>query len=387
MATRKNEAYWVEKAQRWQINVTNDDGKRKTFVCGTPGKKGKIAAERKADDWLENSCVNSTTRVEKMFDAFVAGLKARKVSYGYWQPYESIGATWVKPAIGTKRVGKMSEHDLEAIVQTAFDAGRSERYLRNIKICLMAFLKYCRKCKATTLHPEEFLVPKGAPKSDKTSLQPDEIKVLFASDRTNRKGKEQEEFYIHAYRIFVLMGFRPGELIALDARRDVDEAGGYITVNGAINSHNERTKGKNENAHRRKKISALARVELDAQKAMLRRRGIISPYVFPAPDGRFISQKELREAWHDYCVHNKIGYRGQSARTKGDRYITPYELRHTHNSVNKEMPQALKKLSMGWSESFDGDAVYSHELDGDLDKIAQFTDHAFAEVFREAETK
>jgi hypothetical protein len=62
-------------------------------------------------------------------------------------------------------------------------------------------------------------------------------------------------------------------------------------------------------------------------------------------------------------------------------------MRHTHNSVNKDLPDGLKKLSMGWSESFDGDRVYSHEIDGDLDKIADFTDQSFNAILADSGTR
>lgn len=54
MATRKNEASWIESRGRWQINVQSD-GERRTFSSSIAGKKGKIAAEKKADAWLEKS--------------------------------------------------------------------------------------------------------------------------------------------------------------------------------------------------------------------------------------------------------------------------------------------------------------------------------------------
>lgn len=53
MPTRKNEARWIEARERWQINV-QQDGERRTFTSKTPGKKGKVEAERKADAWMEN---------------------------------------------------------------------------------------------------------------------------------------------------------------------------------------------------------------------------------------------------------------------------------------------------------------------------------------------
>lgn len=82
-----------------------------------------------------------------------------------------------------------------------------------------------------------------------------------------------------------------------------------------------------------------------------------------------------------YCISNEIGYRGKSKKDH-DRYITPYELRHTSFSVNKKMPDGLKKMAYGHSRQFNGDSVYSHEMDGDLEAIAQYSEEAFAEILK-----
>ena len=51
---RKNEAKWYDSAKRWQIKIQKD-GERRTFFSSTKGTKGKIAAEKAADAWLENA--------------------------------------------------------------------------------------------------------------------------------------------------------------------------------------------------------------------------------------------------------------------------------------------------------------------------------------------
>ena len=53
---RKNEATWLEKYRRWQINVQLD-GVRRSFTSSMPGSKGKIKAEKAADKWLEGAVI------------------------------------------------------------------------------------------------------------------------------------------------------------------------------------------------------------------------------------------------------------------------------------------------------------------------------------------
>ena len=74
MATRKNEASWIESRERWQINVQSD-GERRTFSSSIAGKKGKIAAEKKADAWLEKKLVNNSTKAFRILDDWGEALK------------------------------------------------------------------------------------------------------------------------------------------------------------------------------------------------------------------------------------------------------------------------------------------------------------------------
>lgn len=52
MGKRTNTAVWLEKQERWQVNVQKD-GKRRSFYSMKPGRAGQREANRKADDWLD----------------------------------------------------------------------------------------------------------------------------------------------------------------------------------------------------------------------------------------------------------------------------------------------------------------------------------------------
>ena len=67
MPTRKTEAAWIESRKRWQINV-QIEGERRTFTSSSPGRKGKIEAEKKADHWLESRLIGEATRCEVLLD-------------------------------------------------------------------------------------------------------------------------------------------------------------------------------------------------------------------------------------------------------------------------------------------------------------------------------
>lgn len=376
MAKRNSEGYWVESLERWQCNVTNDDGERKTFTSKTPGKKGKLTVERKADEWLESGAKNGSIRVETAFDNFIEHIQGQGTSEAYWVPYESIGRTWIKPYLGAKKVTSLTENQLESVLQKAAAKGLAQKSIRNIRACIMAFLKYCRKSRLTTLHPEELAIPKGCKQSEKFTLTESEYRVLMASDKTMLRGKEVDEWYIHAYRFAVLMGYRPGELAGIQEK---DIKGDIITLNRGISDKGKITNLKNKNARRTKKINALAMAEIEAQRTMLKKKGIISPWVFPQPDGTVIDHNTYRRTLRRYFEHNGIGKRILS--NGEERYITPYEFRHTWVSVNDDMPDGLKKRAAGWSKSFDGDN-YNHQLKSDAERIANYEDSKFISMLK-----
>lgn len=360
---RKNEAKWIESRQRWQINVQSD-GERRTFSDSTPGKKGKIAAERKADHWLEHHLSGEGRRCDEYLDRFVQK-KKETTSTGNYEQVEKHVRLYIEPVIGRKKIGSLTENDLQEVIDKAYAAGLSYKTLCNIRGTISSFMKYCRKDKATTLFPEDLTIPKSAKRGEKHIAQPDDLKTLFNCEETCYYGHEQPDRYIHAYRFAVLTGLRPGELLGLQWS---DISGDKLTIRRAINNRSEITQGKNENARRSLSIKGLAKSELTSQRAMLSRRGEISQYIFPAPDGSFTTQQSFRFSWHRYCKHNGIGH------------LTPYELRHTYVSINDDMPDGLKKKALGHSANMDTEGIYGHRKSGDLDRIAEYSSDAVKKI-------
>lgn len=360
---RKNEARWIESRQRWQINVQLD-GIRRTFSDSTEGKKGKIAAERKADAWLSSRTIGENTHCDALLDKFLEYKKLTTSASNYRQLKLYI-RSYTKPIIGHKRIGRISEGDLQEILNRAFAADLAHKTLCNIRATLAAFMKFCRKEGVTVLHPENLEIPKGAKRSEKRIAQPGDIRILFSSDETLYRGKPVPDHYIHAYRFAVLTGIRPGELLGLCWP---DLRGSRLRIRRSVNDLQEITTGKNDNARRTASLGALAMSELSAQRAMLADLGIVSNSIFPDPSAGIPTQKVFRNAWKRYCAHNGIPY------------VTPYELRHTYVSINDEMPDGLKKQAMGHSRSMDTEGVYGHRKDGDLERIAEYSDSAVKKI-------
>jgi integrase len=363
MPTRISQAVWHEKYQRWQINV-QFEGKRRSFYSSTPGAKGERECNGKADKWLQDKLVNENTRTSKMFEKYLEELKIT-TSKGNWMPQESHWKAWIEPEFGAKKIGKVNEQDLKNVITAAHKKGRSKKMLTNIRNTMMSFLKYCRANHCTTLRPEEIKIPNDAPESNKKPIQPSDIKKLFASSTSTWRCKPCEDRLVHAYRFVVAVGLRPGELIGLQR---INLEGNVIKVRGSINKYNDKTKGKNRRAIRTYKIGKIALGIWKEQQDMLKREGVVSSYAFPDKDGGPLTLVHLEKAWERYRSYNGI------------EKTTPYEMRHTFVSMNKDMPEALKKLVLGHSEDMDTEGTYGHEMEGDLDRAAKMMDKALAKI-------
>ncbi len=247
----------------------------------------------------------------------------------------------------------------------------SEKTLKNLRNCLTAFIKYARKAPITKLYPESLYIPRGAEKSHKGTLQPEDIVKLFSCDTTVRYGKEIDEWYIHLCRLIVIVGLRPGEAFAL---KNSNIENHVCCVRGSINVYNEHTTGKNENAIREFVLPQKAEDVLFDQKNMLKRAGVISPYVFPNRNGQATNLSTFEKRWTIYRDHNGISKR------------TPYELRHTFFSVNKSLPKELIKNMGGHSDDFDTFGTYGHELTGEAEKTAVLVNNSITKILKGVKT-
>ena len=228
---------------------------------------------------------------------------------------------------------------------------------------MTSWLKFCRMNKYTTLFPENLSIPKGAATKEKAILQPEDVKKLFLSDVTLRKGSEQYDIYINAYRFQVLKGMRPGEIIGL---KWSDIKGKDVNLKRSINVYGEVTKGKNDNARRSFQLTDFSQQVLKDQRKMLKQNGITSNFVFPNEYGDNVAEKTYYQRWRNYRDYNKL-----SAKT------TLYELRHTFVSITKSLPEGYLKQLVGHSKDMDTYGVYSHEISSDKNTAAKMIQDIF----------
>lgn len=295
-----------------------------------------------------------------MWVEYLVSVKAT-AGTSYIEQVEKSGQNYILPVIGTKRIGDLSVGLLQDVLNRAYKEGNlnpasarksnlSRKTLQGIRGVEVAFVKWARQHGYTALRPEdELTVPKAARLKGKRILQPDALRLLLSTDTRVSRGKVEPDECIHAYRVAVMTGLRPGELLGL---RVEDVQGDRLHIRRAINTRNEETSGKNENALRTVVLHPMAAAEVRAQMQWLSAElGGLQPddRLFPLRN-----EQSLYNYWKFYQRSNGI-----------TPPISLYELRHTFVSMVADSlsPAQLRRM-VGHSKSMDTLGWYSHAVAG-----------------------
>lgn len=383
MGLRTNTAVWLPNQNRWQIKVQKD-GVRRTFTSTKPGRTGQREANRKADAWLDDGISNTTKRCAEVWAEYLISVRATGGT-SYIEQVEKDGRNYILPVIGQRRIGDLTTGMLQDVLNRSYKEGSlnpdskrrrgnlSRKTLQGIRGVEVAFVKWARQHKYTALRPEDedLTVPKGARLKGKKILQPDSLRVLLSTDTRVVRGKVEPDENIHAYRLAVMTGLRPGELLGL---RVGDLDGDRLHIGRAINRQNEETHGKNENAVRTVVLHPLAVEEIRAQ---LRQRTAEEERPLTDEDPLFLlrNQQSLYNYWKTYQRSNGI-----------DPPISLYELRHTFVSLVEDAvsPAQLRRI-VGHSRNMDTYGWYSHAVTGRDDAAAQTVSTVLAEYTPDTE--
>ena len=210
---------------------------------------------------------------------------------------------------------------------------------------MISLIKHHRKAGATVYRPDEVEIPIDCRYKGKRILQPEDVVKLFTSSETVLRGRRVPDKYIHAYRLQILTGLRPGEIIGLDVQRSLsDLSHNVLHLWHSINIYNEETQGKNKNAIRDAVLSPMAKYEIVAQLLQVNKT---AGSLFEIE-----SEATYRKRFKRYCESNDIPY------------ISPYEMRHTFVSIAQKLPEGELKALVGHSKAMDTFGVYGHDVKG-----------------------
>ena len=364
MPIRKNEARWTAR-EEWRIDVQHN-GDRKSFYSSIKGRKGKIQCERKADEWLEeNSDFLSNPRLEDLWNDHLNEVKRTNSEASYIKN-EQLGRLYILPKLSNRRTASITLQAWQNCITAAGEKGLSKKTCQNIRGAITMLYRYARKNRVDMERPEMLAIPRDATVGERKILQPNHLKFLFNIDWVAHRGHKETCFYIHAWRLCVLTGLRRGEMCGL---RWEDIQDNVLHVSRSITSTQAITKGKNENARRYVVLSDRMNIEIEAQKAMLKKYSIISPWIFPSRDGAMVQPNNIYRQWRVYCRQHGIS-------------SSIHELRHTMISIVKtDIPETLLKQVVGHSKSMDT-GIYQHVVDGDAERASIMIDDVFDRILR-----
>lgn len=367
---RTNEAVWLPKYNRWQINVQRDN-ERRTFTCSKPGRAGKIECHQKADRWLAAGAPSaSDTRISSIYAAMLDNARAN-TSTGNCVALDNYGKTWILPRIGSRKIEDLTVQDLQRILNAAAQKGLSRKTISNIRGAITSMLKYARLSGMTQLYATDLEIPRNAKRKEKHILSLDQIAVLMSDDTTTDHGQPLSDWYINAYRLILTIGLRPGELCELQRAKQTSDA--VLSVHGSYNKYGEHTEGKTQNAKRFISLPQAAITIMRAQEDMLRSAGIVSPFLFPQEDGSQTTSMLLYERWRRYQRTHDF-----------TPQISVYELRHTFASLCRHggVPEELLKSVMGHSYNMPSYGVYGHNFGDETAIVAGMIDNSLANVLK-----
>lgn len=366
---RLSEAVWSEARQHWCCRVLLD-GKRRAFYSSIPGRRGKREAENKADAWVESGSKDSSARFGTLWADFIDYEKRiRGDKNCTYRQRESCGRLYILPHLEHKKLDALTPLDWQNCISETYAKSKqngrplSAKTLKNIRSAITAFRNYEEAKGIDVPSLRHITIPQDAPIGERRILQPDDLRKLFSDPQPTPRRKQPKPHYLHAWRLQVITGLRPGEVYAL--QWDDISADGILSVRRSVNYHGVITGGKNLNARRSFLLPCTAIAELDAQREYLKSVGIISPYVFPSQDGSIAQERSVYQAWTRYC------------QAQGISRCSLYELRHTMISMSTDVPDALLKPMVGHSKNMDTRGIYGHDLAGNRERTASMLEETF----------
>lgn len=348
--------------QRWRIRVMQD-GKSHSFSCKTPGPKGRKEVLRLYNEWLYNEGTGEKT-FGKVCEEYLEDLAARngKTSGSYHQN-ECYIRLYIAPKIASKKMYKITLREYQSLINEACGADGeplSYKTLSNIRSIIMGIVKFGYADFQCEMLRGDLYIPKGRQRHEKVILQKADIIRLF-------EPSESELWYLNAYRLAVITGLRPGELIGLKTS-DIDWKKDCIRIRRAVNSRRIETEGKNKNARRTVPIGQTARQILEETIERNKNMNLRTEWIFCSEDGSVGNQNTLGKQWRRLRKEKDF-----------PEDVSLYCLRHTFVSMTKNvLPEGMLKSLLGHSETMDTYGTYAHEVDGeDNKKTAEIIDLTF----------
>jgi integrase len=268
--------------------------------------------------------------------------QAQRVAPSTLTTYRNLAAYYVIPAVGPKRLDKMTPADLTAMTSGLLKAGKSARTAQAAHKLLSQALKAAVRQGVLASNPAERVdAPAPRRKALQTVTAPEARKLLAAA---------QEAPHGTLWTLALTSGLRQGEILAL-RWADVDLEAGVVHVRAGKTARSRRT-------------VPLTQAALDA----LAPAGAPAELVFASGAGTPINPRNLLRAWHEFSLA-VLGRR------------TPFHsLRHSAATLMLSQGVPLRTISdmLGHSSISITSDVYVETLDALKADAARRMDGIFA---------
>ena len=357
MNERKNEASWSESRLRWRIDVQRN-GQRRTFYSAQQGRRGKLEAERKADEWL-NGGRKKEMRVGELCKLYLDGIDTGHSSCHRLREESTIN-TWILPYWEHLKVDSLTNLDYKAAIYRPAECQppRSKRTCGHVRSVISALYNTALMANVEMVPPYRLPLPKAATVKEHQVLTNAEFKRLLTEGN--------QYWYIHAFRFIAVLGLRRGELCGL-RREDLD--GNLLTIRRSVNNLGETTVGKTASAQRQIFLPKMARQILRDQRKQMMSAGIASEWLFANTNGEQIEPNALYNRW--VFLRDRLELPS----------ISIHDLRHTMiSTVKNDVELPLIKSVVGHTPKMDTLGTYGHDTGNDAETAAAEIDAVFDRI-------
>ena len=289
---------------RWYIDFYAD-GIRKRECVGHSKTLAKKALAKRTTEVSEERYINKPKGgllFKEFAEQWLEERKAHLKRSSYYD-YKGILDLYLIPTFGKKRLGKVTEADIENLIKDLNDRLSNKR-INNILVPLKTLFKTAYRRKIITVNPIDGI---GMLRTEKTEIKPlsmEEVRLFLENVDSNFKDYFEVAFFT---------GMRPSEQIALKWDN--------IDFNRAkINVVDARVMGEESSPKTvasRRAIDMLPPVK-EALERQSEKTFLGSPYVFVSKEGSIVDINNLRKrTWYP------------ALKEAGLRRRTMYEARHT----------------------------------------------------------
>jgi integrase len=374
----------------WYAAVTNADGRRVMRKAPKQTERGAETLLRKLlADRDSGELTRGATTLGEFKEDWLRACRLRNCRPRTLETYREKIETHVEPALGKKRLSKITAADVEKLYHRKIDDGLSPASIKLVHVCLHNLLKLAKRRKLIGHVVTEDVDPPKVEKYEARTLSIAELRILHTAVPDHRYGGLWIFMAETGARFGEAAGLRVQD-VELDARiARARKAVKRQKVKGKIKLVIEDVKteaGKREWALTRRTVEAIT-MQLDRNETArevagprwrdpIDKDGRIMQLMFPNTIGGPLAEGHVNEQWHEMLeevglesddrppvrMHDLRHSKGTVMANEGeDLVVIQRTLGHAKSSITADLyvgkvPKALRSAADRWDAMLDGDA-------------------------------